>query len=103
MQHFDTAYSIEYFTRTIECGKYQTIVDSMKEEFGEAVEVPYQLIDQKDILPKVWQQARQMADEKFSNPNSREYKRTKSTHTPVGLVVYVGNKSLTKKIKRKIV
>ena len=52
---------------------------------------------------RVWQQARQMADEKFSNPNSREYKRKKITHTPVDLVVYVGNKSLTKIIKRKIV
>lgn len=54
MQHLDTANSIWYFVGKVERGKYCTIAESITEEFGEDVEVSYQLIDQKGVSPRVW-------------------------------------------------
>ena len=102
MQNFSRGYSIGYFVGTVERGDYSTINKALQEEFGKAVEVSFQTVEQKGVTPKVWSYARDMAEKKYENIYSKEYKREKFMHSPSGLVVYVGEKSLVKLTKRKI-
>ena len=102
MQNYDTSHCIGYFAGTVDRGEYSTIANQMRDEFGDAVEVSFQLIDQKEISSKVWQYAKEMAEKKHENIYSQEFKRHKFLYSPSALAVYVGKQSIVKTIKRKI-
>ena len=95
MQNFDTSYCIGYFAGTVDRGDYKTIAKQMQDEFGDAVEVSFQIIDQKEISSKVWQYAKEMAENEYENIYSPEYKRHKFLYSPSALAVYVGKQSIS--------
>ena len=102
MQRFDRGYSVGYFVGTVERGEYSTIEKQLQDEYGEAVEISFQMIEQKGVSAKVWQVARELAEKKFENPYSKEFKRQKFMNSPSGLVVFVGKQSLVKSVRRKM-
>ena len=102
MQRFDKSYAVGYFVGTVERGDYSTIEKQLQDEYGEAVEISFQMIEQKGVSAKVWQVARENAEKKVENPYSKEFKRQKFMNSPSGLVVYVGKQSLVKLVRRKM-
>ena len=53
MQQSDTAYAIGYLAGTTERGMYDTVIESLRKEFNEDIEISYQSVFQAGVSQKV--------------------------------------------------
>ena len=101
MQGASTAYPIGYFKGTTERGKYTTVKEEIA-ELGPGIEASYQMIHQKGMSNEIWQQAKELAEEDYPNPYSKEHKQVKFKFAPAGLVVYVADPDKISKARREM-
>ena len=89
MQQSEESYAIGYMMGTTEKGIYSTLNEKISEVTEVPTEVSWQVVDQKGVTGKIWEQAKEKVTQRFPNPYSKEHKRMKFGFAPSALVVYV--------------
>jgi len=102
MQMASEAHEIGFFMGTTERGDYTTFQKALQNKYGEKIEISYQLINQRGVTPKIWENARKIAESDFPNAASREHKRIKFSHAPSALVLYTSERNEARKIRSEV-
>ena len=87
---------------TTERGVYTTFQKAIQAKYGKEIELSYQLINQRGITPKIWENARKIAESDFPNAGSREHKRIKFAHAPSALILYTSDKQKARQIRSNV-
>ena len=102
MQSSSEAYPVGYFLGSVEKGEYSTIKRHIREMMNENIELSYQFINQREISPRVWQNAKETAEKDYPNPTSREHRRIKYKNAPAALIAFVSDENKRQTVRRKL-
>ena len=102
-QKFTKFYPVGYMSGTTERGDYTTVIDTLKKEFKNEIDISFQSVFQTGVSQKVWEMANKAALAQFRNTASRDHKMIKFALAPTALVIYTDDEAKVKELRSQFI